>query len=305
MISSPIFIYYGNDVLLLEEKVNQHIQTLLQQNSSLKIFDSSVTTEDQLLSLLEEDNLFGQSYLIKVRKGKESFHLSQIEQTSHSHQIFFIVPEASLGNLASEVKKNPKRYLLNEFNLPKPWEIEKLIHQHLGNRVAPELLMPIASSLKSVLEIEEMKLLLDRLNINQITLKNYQLILEKKEIGVIILCDSFFSNHPILFLTLLNNYLEASEPIEPLISFLHKKIVDFIVLKRLSLQHLENSEIAKQMGLSEFIVKKNKVTIQPWSLSLLENLLIKLGQGEFFMRKYAGMFNQYFLEKLFLTRHFF
>jgi DNA polymerase III delta subunit len=293
------FIYYGNDSLLLEKEVSILLKKLLKKDLSYTFFSSIIDNFSDLIKIIAQEDIFGQNYIIKVRK--DALLLEEIEKISHPHILVAEIHEGNINSLLKDTKNN-SRYIIKEFNLPKTWEIEKIIGSKLSYKIDPLLVPHIASSLKSVLEIEKIKENMELFGVEKITLENYSQILDNKEISTFILGDSFFSSHPTLFLSQLQNYLDAGESLESLLGVTIKKVKDLLAIKNALINGESINSISAKIGVPAFILNKNKSLSQSFSLKQLENLLIKMVQIEFRIRKNFNQFNVYFIEKLFLEK---
>lgn len=288
----PFTLFYGNDIKLLREELKFWEEKLYASHPDLDLWNPDTTTVKEILEKISSKSLFAQKQFIKIYEIEKLSNFQKLLEYETDDIVVFV----------SYQEKNPfkakkKGLEVKCFNLPKDYEIEKLLFKELRGICSDEVLNYLSKNINSLTDIRELKEKITQLNISYLDMSQLYKVQGDLKAKAYLIAEDICQKKLHSSIIEINQFLESGESPTTLINSISKRFEQLLQIKILSSNNLLEAEIAEKLKLHPFIVKKLKATSNRYSLSKLENLNLKVPQLEFYSRNYDKEFLPYFFEQ--------
>ena len=291
----PYYLYHGNDLKLLKKEIERFEKYLISQNPNMEIFNTTDNISlSAILDKISSGSLFSSKQFIKIYEVEKYSWLEELLDYETDNEILLISYKESF------TLKNKKKIAIHTFNLPKNYELEKLIPTAFQSQISPECVDYLSKNLSSIIDLEELKESMKENNITYLTLSDVYKIKGDTQAKIFLVIDDIINQKINSALSEIHEFLESGGYIGQLINLLTSQLDKIYQIKKLQEKKFLDKEISENLGITPFIFSKLKKTALLYSIKKLESLILSIPKMDFQIRYYDKSFSHYFLEKLIL-----
>ncbi|MFN8673820.1 MAG: DNA polymerase III subunit delta [Candidatus Sericytochromatia bacterium] len=275
--SKRIYILYGEDLFALEEFEKKLIEENVDPSweaFNLDILDGNDIGLDKVIESADSPPLgFGNKVTIvkkaEIVLSKDSDNLELLESLLVRNLMetnILVFSFQSLDKRKSIIKNLISQAEVKEFNLPKPWEIEKKISpwiedylRKFGKRIEKDAIHEIVESTngnKHRIERELEKLLLYINERNIIKYEDVRALVVNDQSDIFEFLEFLARREIDNALVQLNKIILKDNPIK-IVATISSSVKNLYNQKLLNEEGLSNNDVAKKLGQSPFMVEKN------------------------------------------------
>lgn len=291
----PYTLFYGNDLKLVKKELDLFEKRAVSENPGLEVFSTGEgTTLSGILDKITSENLFSAKQLIKIYEIEKVNWIEKILDYDTDNQIVMVSYKTTCPI------KNKKKVNCIELNLPKNYELEKIIANRFKSKIAPEALEYLSKNMASLLDLDEMEDLMAEEKIELLTLDAIYRNKGDTEAKIFLIIEDIINHKIQSAIPEVSDFLESGGYSGQMISLLASQLEKLYQIKKLSEGRVSDKEIAENLQISPYILGKLKRTAGNFSVKKLEALLLLIPKIDYQIRYYDKAFTQYFLEKLIL-----
>lgn len=290
----PFYLYHGNDLKLLKKQTDFFESNLKKHFPDLEVISfSDNITLPAVLDKMTSSSLFSSKQLLKVYEIEKLNWIEKITEYETEAEVLLI------SYKETPPLKNKKKISLESFNLPRNYELEKIIPPFFKQQISPEAVDYLSKNISSILDLDDLKQIMQEHQLAFLDLETIYKIKGDTEAKIFLIIEDIF-NQKLSSIAEVNEFLDSGGYIGLLINLLNSQLEKFYTIKKLQAAQHQDKEIAEKLKISPFLFTKLKKTLQLYSLKKLENLCLLLPKMDFHIRYYDNRFAHYFLEKFIL-----
>lgn len=277
------YIFYGNENYLIEKKIKQLAAKISDQEMNLESFDGEKAEVADIASALTSSTLLGGDRLILVKPAdlsdKKWDALVPFLEKDQSNNLLIMVADG-LSAKSKITQFIEKKGEVQEFKTFAEWEEEELVawvtrQEKCFSRAAAQRLVEICGNDLQKLSSEIEKIVtfcgVDR----QISAQDVETMASPGESNVFKLLDALSQKKSQQALSVLNILLRNKADIFPMLSLMAQQYRVMLYI-RSKAGRMDSYEIARQLEVKPFFVKKCLVAAKTFSPETLKNNIKKI-----------------------------
>ncbi len=293
----PFIIFNGNDIKVLRREVRKYEKSIVEKNPNIDIYAPENPTLSEILNKISSASLFSNSEIIKIYDFDKIPNITQIYDYNVDN--YYLILMSNKDRIPAKMtKKNIT--LIKTFNLPRDYEIEKLIFSRYGNKFSPEVTSFLSRNITSIIDLEELVDKMEKDDINYLNLEDLYKIKGDTEAKIFLIIDDIINKKINTAIIEINSFLDSGGYIGQIISLLSSQLNKIYSIKKLKSTGTPEKEIASILGGHPFVVKKLIKTSSLYTLQELEKLIIDLPEMDFNIKSNGPTFSRIFIENFIL-----
>jgi DNA polymerase III delta subunit len=287
----PIVVFHGNDIKLLRKELGKWEERMQGEIPDLEIYAPDQPALSEILNKISSDSLFGGTELIKIYDFEKVPKIEALLDYQTEHFI----------TLISYQEKNPlkkkKGIEIKEFNLPRSYQLEKIIFQRFRGKMSPETVEYISRNITSLVDLDEIEEKMEEENIPFLDLEKFSRIRGDIEIKVFLIIEDILNQKIQSSIIEMNQYLDSGGNPGALVSQLFHQINRLLSVKKMNESGVPEKEISESLKVHPFVIKKMIQTASLYSMAKMEKVLMGIPRLELSLRYHDPAFHRYFFEK--------
>lgn len=287
-------LFHGNDFKLIRREVRLYEEGLKKEFPDIEQDTPENPTLAQIQNKISSGSLFAEKQILKI---------FEPEKISGFEKILDLNPDAFVI-LVSDKETNPfkkvKGLEVRSLNLPRNYEIEKLLFRRFARRMAPEAVEYLSRNLSSLVDLDELEEEMKAQGIEFLGLEELYRLKGDTEARVFLIVDAILQKKVSAAIVEINEFLQAGGYEGLLLNQLSNQFQKILMARRLLDSKKTEQEIIEILGGHPFAAKKFLQTVRTFSQVKIESLILSLTRTGFQMRYYDKTFIPYFIEKLIL-----
>lgn len=300
-----ILTLIGGDLFSKEKRIEEYLKKNIKDSqgdslSKLILYatDTNIVVVDKIISEASAVSMFSAKQIIIVRRAEafkttDTKTLSDWLKTSPDADIIFEFEK--LASNTTLYKALQKSGSVEKYESPKPWELDKWIHNimlsHFGRAIHPSAARYLAEALgtdTSLIAAELEKILVYDSSTKEISLETVKtMVVPQREILAYEIRESFGTRNATAYVKKLKDLLDNGVTAVQIASALYYYTIRLLHIKTMLEQNMSPENIALKLGANKFLfcTKENEPKrAQKWSKALLHRVVKRLADLDFEMK---------------------
>ncbi len=290
-----IILFHGNDFKLVRKEVQKYEEKIKKEYPLIEQDTPENPNLAQIYDKVTTQSLFSEKQLIKIFEPEKVFDNESLKNIlkRQSSAILFLISSKD-----SNPFKKAKGLEVLTFNLPRHYEIEKILVRRFGKKINPAALDYLSKTVTSLIDIDELEEKMKNLDIHFLDLKTLSDFNQDSEAQIFLVIDTIFQKKTETAILEVNEFLQGKDLLPYFLGTLFSQLEKLLMVRKLWDNKKTESEIASILGGHPFVAKKILQTSLTFSRAKLENLILSLSKTAYQTRFYDSEFVPYFIEKL-------
>ncbi len=292
-----ITIFHGNDIKLLRKEIDVFETKLKQSIPDLPVYSPENPEIEQILNKISSGSLFGTKELVKIFEFDKINGIEKI--MNYPNNFYEIILVSFKEKIPAKITKKLKADI-KAYNLPKNYQIKKIIEQKLKNKISPDIIEYLSKNITSLVDIDELEEKMKEENINYLTFEKLYEIKGDTEARIFLIIDDIIYKKKVAAIIGINEFLDAGGYTGQILNLLFSQISKLHQIKKLKNEGRSLKQIQEIITGHPFVIKKLTELTESYSIKELEYLVYNIPQVDMKIRMNAPVFSKIFLEKLIL-----